>query len=421
MINYSTLTSNLKRGILRFSEKISSGLTRPEFKLISQMMYGILTAQSSQLSSIARALDEKISLKKIIDRLSSNVSKFSGEVKLFENYVKQTKSKIKNNSILVIDGGDLVKPCSTKMESLCRVRDGSTGEYGNGYHMLEATALGANNKMPIPVYTKIYSSEDKGFVSEDNEVLECLKSLSRNFKKSNIRALDRGYDVNMYYEYFLDRDEKFVIRVKKNRDVLYNGEKINIYDLAKKFKGKYSLKFQNKNGLKVECKITMITVSLPCAPQKELELVIVYGFGKIPMMLFTNLKSNDEKLPVIIAKVYLMRWRIEEYYKFKKQQFRFEDIRVRSLKSIKNMNLFITIAIGYLGIMSEKQEERRVVLQLIQVSKRIYETPRFVYYALADGLRYIFNRCKQGIGHMLKKVPKSAQICLFQQSEFNVA
>jgi len=39
MTHYTTLISNLKRGILRFSEKISDELSRPNFKFVSQMIY----------------------------------------------------------------------------------------------------------------------------------------------------------------------------------------------------------------------------------------------------------------------------------------------------------------------------------------------------------------------------------------------
>ena len=76
---------------------------------------------------------------------------------------------------------------------------------------------------------------------------------------------------------------------------------------------------------------------------------MVYGFGKIPMMLITNLKSDDKRICTAICKVYLMRWRIEEYFKFKKQSFDFENIRVQSLKSIRNLDLLLTIAIGYVA------------------------------------------------------------------------
>lgn len=56
-----------------------------------------------------------------------------------------------------------------------------------------------------------------------------------------------------------------------------------------------------------------------------------------------------------------MRWKIEEYYRFKKQQFNLEDMRVRSLNSIRNFELIITVAVGYIGFVSGKCEERITV------------------------------------------------------------
>lgn len=58
MINYTTLNSNLKRGILRFSEKISKNLSKPTLKFVCNMIYGILASKSCLLSEIARNLDE---------------------------------------------------------------------------------------------------------------------------------------------------------------------------------------------------------------------------------------------------------------------------------------------------------------------------------------------------------------------------
>lgn len=61
-----------------------------------------------------------------------------------------------------------------------------------------------------------------------------------------------------------------------------------------------------------------------------------------------------------------MRWRIEEYYRFMKQQFKFEDFRVRSLKSIRNLNTILTMLVGLIGIMSEKYDETRLVMECFQ-------------------------------------------------------
>mgnify|MGYP005786953997 CR=1 FL=1 len=105
-----------------------------------------------------------------------------------------------------------------------------------GYPTVGVTALTPKKKMPIPVYTKIFSAKEKGFVSEDEETLNALKFLSCHFSKNNIRAFDRGYDNNRYYGYLISRNEKFVIRAKNNRDVIYKGNRINIMELAHKFK-----------------------------------------------------------------------------------------------------------------------------------------------------------------------------------------
>jgi len=413
MNNYTTLGSNLKRGILKFSEKISRRLSRPDFKFVAQMIYGMLTAQSCHLSKIARVLDERISLKKTIDRLSRNLASFELEEELLEDYLEKNMSNFSDKTILIIDGSDITKPCSYKLEGLGEVRDGSTGEIGIGYHTLGVTALTPEKKMPVGVYTRVYSATEPDFVSEDDEVLKALKFLGKHFKKSNIRAFDRGYDANVYYEYLTKNKEKFVIRAKKNRDVIYKGERINILKLANKFKGKYCLKFKKKNGVTADCKISIVSVRLPCKPNADLNLVICRNLGKEPLLLLTNLKSDDPRLSVTVTKVYLMRWRIEEFYGFKKQQFDFEDFRVRSLKSIRNLDLLLTIAIGYIGFISEKQDDRRMVLEIIAISKRIYGIPKFVFYAIADGIFALFAKCKQGVSDMLRKRPKSPQICFF--------
>ena len=413
MTHYTTMSSNLKRGILRFCEAISSGLSRPQFKFISQMIYGMLAAQSCHLSKIARALNENITLKKTIDRLSRNLGAFRDREMLQENTVGKLKGCLSEKSVLIIDGGDITKPCSPKMEHIGRVRDGSTGEYGDGYHTLSVTALTPERKMPVCVYSGVFSASEPGFVSEDDEVLKALNFVGRHFSKNCIRALDRGYDANIYYEHLIRHNEKFVIRAKKNRDVIYQGKNINILELAARFKGKFLLSFKKKNGVQADCKVSIVPIRLPCKPKAELNLVVCNGLGKTPMMLITNMKSDDKRLAVTVTKVYLMRWRIEEFYAFKKQQFDLEDLRVRSLNSIRNLDLLLTIAIGYIGYMSAKGDERRVVMELIHISKRIYEPPKFFFYALADAFFAVFARAKPGFSYLLRKKPKDPQLSLW--------
>lgn len=413
MTNYNTLGHNLKRGIFNFCKKLSKGFHKPTQKFICDMVYGFESAKSCHLTEIARHLKEDISLDKTVERLSRNLMNFDGTEELQEAYFNAVSKTFDESTVLIVDDSDISKPCSKKLEGLCRVKDGSTGEIADGYWYAGVSALTSERKQPIPVYSRVYSSEEKGYKGNNNETLKSLKFLSTHFQKTNIRALDRGYDGGYVFDYFIPRDESFIVRMVGNRNCIYKGKTILISELAKQFKGKFSLKFDAKNGKKAICKISIVPVELPKHPGKGLNLVICRGLGKEPLLLLTNLKNDDPKLCVTITKVYLMRWRIEEYYKFKKQGFGFEKFLVRSLKSIRNLDLLLTITIGYIGTLSEKIDNSREIFEVLEASKRLYGLAKFTLYAISDGLAAVFAKSYSGIRSFFRTPKPSLQLSLF--------
>jgi len=62
------------------------------------------------------------------------------------------------------------------------------------------------------------------------------------------------------------------------------------------------------------------------------------------------------------------RWRIEEYFRVKKQEYDLENIRVRSLKSINNVNKILTIFMGYIGMLSDKIDKKLLTIKIIKRS-----------------------------------------------------
>ena len=114
------------------------------------------------------------------------------------------------------------------------------------------------------------------------------------------------------------------------------------------------------------------------------------------------------------GKVYLMRWRIEEYFKFKKQQFELEDLRVMSLQSIRNLDLLATLAAGYIGLTSTVHSESIFLKELKECSKRIYEIPKFIFYALGYALERILSMSRNGINSFFPKKVRSQQMNLFE-------
>jgi len=407
MSNNNTLTHNLKRGIFNFSKKLGMGFYRPAQKFICEMVFGLLVAKSCYLTEIARKLEENIALDKTVERLSRNLMDFEGLEELRENYFSSVKRHFNESTILIIDDSDIAKPCSKKLESLCRVRDGSKEDtITTGYWYAGVSALTAEHKQPIPVYSHVYSSLEPGYKSNNDETLKSLKFLSAHFAKDQIRALDAGYDAGYIFDYFIPNEERFILRTYGNRNCIHKGETILISTLATRFKGKYTMKFEAKNGRKADCKISIVPITLPKYPNKPLNLVICKGLGKEPLMLITSLDNTDKRLCVTVTKVYLMRWRIEEFYKFKKQGFGFEKFLVRSLQSIRNLDFLLTAAIGYLGTLSEKVNESIEVIEIVDAAKRLYGLAKFTFYALSDGLAEILTKSTTGIRSFFRRPKK---------------
>ena len=92
------------------------------------------------------------------------------------------------------------------------------------------------------------------------------------------------------------------------------------------------------------------------ASRKDIYLMLVYGITEHPMMLATNkeIKSKDDVIKV--AKVYFSRWKIEEYFRCKKQMFQFENFRVRKLRAINVLNFYITLCMAFLAMISMESE-----------------------------------------------------------------
>jgi len=148
MVNYSTLGYNLKRGIFNFCTKLGNGMKKPTQKFITDMIYGIIASKSSYLTKMARKLNEKIALDKTGERLSRNLMNFEDVEVLTENYLNSVKLHFGKNTVLLVDDSDISKPYSQKLEGLCRVKDGSTGEFSDGYWFAGVSALTANHKQP---------------------------------------------------------------------------------------------------------------------------------------------------------------------------------------------------------------------------------------------------------------------------------
>ena len=399
MNNFTINNYEMKREIVNFSKKISSGCSKPESKFIMDMIYGIAKSKDILLSSIASALDEKTKKAYTIDRLSDNLSKdISPSVE--ENYIQLAMDNLRENPVFIVDDSDVTKPLGSKFEDLGIVRDGSSinKSYEKGYHVTEIVGLTKNMKQPISLYTKIHSSTQKDFISANDVTLEGIEKVVKELNKREQKGIfvnDRGYDNNLMFNYYYDKKQYFIIRLKENRKVYCNHKWYKITTIRDSKKGKVKMKviFQ---GEEKECYVSVIKVQIT-ARKQWINLILVYGLGETPMMLASNIRIKSKNDLIKMTRNYLDRWKIEEYFRFKKQEYQFENFRVRTLKSINNLNKILTYTIGLIAMLSEKKGKRKFVDRIIEESKSLRKEVYLWFYQIARGIYNILTKVKSGI------------------------
>lgn len=223
-------------------------------------------------------------------------------------------------------------------------------------------------------------------------------------------VMDRGYDDNKIFFKCSSMEQDYVIRLTAKRKLMLHGKWVFATELCNRRKGKVKLPLLYK-GKKHEAYLSHVKVQIT-ASRNDINLVLVYGITEHPMMLATNkeIKSKDDVINV--AKMYFSRWRIEEYFRCKKQMFKFENFRVRKLKAINALNFYITLCMAFLAHISMKSETNGLKAAIIKASAPIKKKVSFYYYRLAKGVQDILSYAKEGVRLWFKtKRPAYRQLC----------
>ena len=404
MTNYTTETYQMKRNILNFSNKISYGARKPIIKLTQDIMYGISRSKSCLLSDIARDLKEEVKVANTVDRLSNRLSCIdeAEKEKIIDNYYEEIIKYLPEEHVIVLnDDTDINKEYSKKLEDLCLVRDASsqTERYVNGYHVCEYVALTEKEKSPISLYSKIYSSTSDDFESENRETIygedKVIKMLNK-YNKTPIFVRDRGYDANEFFKKDIIEDNKFVTRLKGNRHLLFKGKKRLVEEVARSRKGKISTKLMYR-GENKECSISYTRVQLPACNEKDINLVTIHGLSEEgTMMLLTNLDVNNKETAEYIARLYFLRWRIEEYFNLKKE-YNWENSLLRALESMNNLNMFLTITLTFVSILVEKIDKNFFSNLILERACSLKDKAIIYMGMMVSGIKEILRYARTGI------------------------
>lgn len=397
-MQHSKIRSRLKAQLTRFTSELTVSLSKPLRNFVGEMLFGIQASQDVKLSNIARSLQEDIPLLKTEDRLSRNLQAQELETHLRQALLRLGSRRVDTNTVLCLDLSDVRKEYARKMEFLDQVWDGSAGEVHPGYWLCSVIGAEVHGSELTPLYQQLFSVRAQDFVSENDELLSAIDQLRAQTRGRGIWAMDRGGDRRKLLEPLLERRERFVIRSTGQRLVLdRQRHRVTLHHLGACCRLRYQaqiIKIENGQEKVYQLRYGAEPFRLP-GREEPLQLVVVAGFGQEPLLLLTNLGGvRDSQSLWWIAQIYLTRWKIEETFRFVKQSYQLEDIRVMRYQRLKNLVLLMTAAAYFAtAFLGQKLKLKILCEKLLIISQRFFGIPPFRFYALADGIRNVLSRC----------------------------
>ena len=411
----SKLGSKIKAQITRFGSRLTEGMDKVKRRLVGEMLYGIQAAKDIKVSEIARSLGEDIPLIKTENRLCRNLADEDLTERINRWTAWEGSGAVEQDTVLALDLGDVRKRYAKKMEYLGHVHDGSTGEIAPGYWLCEVVAADPYGEKIYPLYGELYAQKAEDFDSENDQLLKAIGMVSVAAQKKGIWAIDIGGDRRKIIIPLLDNGLRFVIRQDGDRHILLpRGAKRSVEEAARWCKTTFEKTVEvEREGYteKKHLKMGVLPVRLPERPDIQLWLVVIRGLAPHPILLLTNVAPPRGKDHAEwIADIYLTRWKCEEAYRFIKQSYHLEDVRVRSYTALRNTYALVHAVFYFVSVVVGTKTKLNLIFKKVcEKAKRFYEVTTFFQYAIADGIHRLLFGSRNG-PHELPPRPFTGQL-----------
>jgi hypothetical protein len=326
----------------------SEGMTKPETRCLKDMVVGILKSKSVFINQIAASLRESLKLKDVAKRLSAQYLKEDYGENILENHLGQVCPGITKESFILMDGTDISKKYAKYMEGLEFVRNGDIGTIGLGYNVLNINAINTYKEI-TPLYSKAYSYE-MGALSSNNEIKKAVKSVNAHLDGKGCWVFDRGADNTILKDFFVSETDQCIIRVKKSSKFSYKDQDLKVSQLAKRVKFVTSQKVtkikKNRPVIRIYELAAVRVMYRVKGKQYPIWLVISRNtsHGGLCYLLVKSNLTTPIEVATWAFKGYGLRWKIEEYHRHVKQEYKLEDMQMKTFMGVQSILAVLTVA-----------------------------------------------------------------------------
>lgn len=365
------------------------GFSRPEVKNIGSLLSGMLRRHAVQVSELSRSLGEEITPKKTEERLHRNLRREGLGARLVEANAAKHGGAIRRMRYCIIDLSDIQKRYAETMEGLGRVRDGDAsgrGEpvIGNGLYWINGVM--ADTSGLLPVYTEIYGLDHEGHdqVSENTKILG-ITNLVHTIHPGVISVLDRGGDRSALIDEFILNDMLFVIRGQDRRSLGLHRDsdrQTTIKTIAERTHASHAYR-SLRNGEWFDVGIRRVYYD-----GTPLWLVVSRRRRGGLSWYLTNVAGTRTTIMETVMEAYGLRWRVEEYHRQIKQDYRLESLCLRKYAAIKNMGVLVMLAAAFCARLPHHLVIRMVAAANRLPRKRLSDIPGYPFYMIVDAVAH---------------------------------
>jgi hypothetical protein len=435
---------------------------------VKQTVSQIISQQTIRLWTLANDKKEFERMRTLFD---GSLQSVLDDKKISETLRQMSVAGLNDEDVVIAlhDPCDIRKEYSEKLENLGIVRS-LDGKFINGYNTFNTVCVNGDGKRLHLSDITVYSHGDKAHyvkqseldklvkkqvasvkkkertvltereqailqLLEDDELVNLgrvtrnqLQAVSEQFKEANPEVevwhvLDRQFDGAPLFEFITDHlNDKCVIRLKisrnsnekswdedgkeyavKLKDVPLSGKLVDT--LAKGC-------IKKKVYQQVKRVIEWGTLALAGEPYHIVRVTLLKRDGtpifKQPMLLLTNHAISNGQEGLAIYRIYLMRSKIEEVFKFVKNAVGWEEFQVRDWESIKNLIATAFFVGGYFYQLEPQLSQHPVIEWLCQLGNGKGKVTRHFFL---EGLRNLL------IHRHVERMRKQSELTDFEWEE----
>ena len=397
--------------------KYQGYFSKPVYKFYRQIVYGILKSGHVHVSRIAKSLQENISLKKTWERLSRHLGRAGLCVEILSAHARENHRSFRGKQFWVLDLTDIRKMYATAMEGLGRIHDGSAGECGNGYWVVNVAGVSPSSDSISLMYSELYSLEyeKEKKESENSKIISAVDWLRDHLGVTRPVVIDRGGDRRVLIENFLQNKQEFIIRQRGDRFIFDGQKRIIMTEHAKQIDCVFKKTVSKTRHGKLKLTAYRGGASRVWFPKeksdanfsKALWLVrLTRKNGKAESWYLCDIPAQtEEEAFETVMQGYGCRWTIEEVHRQIKTDYHLETVQLQRYSALKNFNAVFWTAMNFIYQHLEGLSVDLIMDSDEQLSYKysVYDITGFVYYKLARAVQLIFSKHK--LNSFIDKAP----------------